>query len=110
MLVNAYQHSSKGPLAPKERRRAKRSALRMRANVTLPDISLNGLSCRVPYALDTGQSCTIELDLKKFGSSYVELQTVVRSCRPVPDGKFEAGLEFLNTPENIMEILQTLLR
>jgi hypothetical protein len=92
----------------------------MRANVTLPgdltleahtiDISLNGLSCRVPYALDTGQSCTIELDLKKFGSSYVELQTVVRSCRPVPDGKFEAGLEFLNTPENIMEILQTLLR
>jgi hypothetical protein len=105
--------------APKERRRTKRSALRMRADVTLPgdltleahtiDISLSGLSCRVPYELDSGQSCTIELDFKRFGGGRVEVQTIVRSCRQNSDGKFEAGLEFLNTPENIVVILRTLL-
>ncbi len=94
--------------------------MRMRADVTLPgdltleahtiDISLGGLSCRVPYALEMGQSCTVELDLKKFGSGRVEMQTIVRSCRQNPDGRFEAGLEFLNTPQNIVELLRTLLR
>jgi len=91
----------------------------MRANVTLPgdltleahtiDISLNGLSCRVPYALETGQSCTIELDLKRYGGGVVELQTIVRSCRPNPEGKYQAGLEFINTPASIMEVLRTIL-
>ena len=91
----------------------------MRADVTLPgdltleahtiDISLSGLSCRAPYALDTGQACVVELDLKKFGSGRVEMQTIVRSCRPNSDGKFEAGLEFVNTPENIKEILRSFL-
>ena len=67
--VNIHQDPLNAPIVPKERRRAKRSALRMRANVTLPgdltleahtiDISLSGLSCRAPYALDAGQSCTV---------------------------------------------------
>lgn len=91
----------------------------MRANVTLPgdltleahtiDMSLQGLSCRVPYVLETGQLCTIELDLKRHGGSWVELQTIVRSCRPNADGKYQAGLEFINPPAHIMEVLRTLL-
>ena len=91
----------------------------MRADVTLPgditleahtiDVSLSGLSCRVPYSLEQGQPCTVELDLKKFGSGRVELQMVVRNCRPNPEGKFQAGLEFVNAPENIMEVLRSFL-
>jgi hypothetical protein len=117
--VNIQDNRSTGSSAPKERRRAKRADLRMRANVTLPgdltleshtiDISLNGLGCRVPYALELGQSCTIELDLKKFGLDLLELQTVVRSCRQNSDGKYQAGLEFLDPPETITAMLRSLL-
>lgn len=91
----------------------------MRANVTLPgdltleahtvDISLNGLSCRVPYALEPGQVCVIELDLKRFDSGQVELQAAVRNCRESTEGKFLAGLEFLAIPNGVQEILRTLL-
>lgn len=118
--MNTHKTPSKGPALPKERRRAKRSALRMRANVTLPgdltleahtvDISLNGLSCRVPYALEPGHTCVIELDLKRFDSGQVELQATVRNCRETPEGKFLAGLEFLAIPDNIQEVLRSLLR
>jgi len=117
--VNIQDNHSTGPSAHKERRRAKRSELRLRANVTLPgdltleshtiDISLSGLGCRVPYALELGQVCTIEFDLKKFGIDVLELQTIVRSCREAPDGRYQAGLEFLNPPENVTEILRTIL-
>ena len=92
----------------------------MRANVTFPgdltleahiiDISLNGLRCRVPYALEPGQTCTVELNLKRFDSGHVEMRTVVRNCEEAPEGRFQAGLEFLDTPDDIMEVLRTLLR
>jgi hypothetical protein len=119
-LVNIQPHSSKTPTVPKERRRARRTALSLRADVTLPgdltleahtiDISSTGLSCRVPYVLDNGQSCTVELDLTKFGSGRVEIQTVVRACRQNNEGKLEAGLEFVNAPEYVSELLRTLVR
>jgi hypothetical protein len=103
-----------------ERRRAKRSALRMRANMTLPgdltieshtiDISLTGLSCRVPYMLEAGQFCSVELDLKKFGGDTVELRTTVRHCGESPDGRIQAGLEFVNPPQDVMKLLRAHLR
>jgi len=91
----------------------------MRANVTLPgdltieahtiDISLHGVGCGVPYELRAGQLCAIELDLKENGGGQVELQTIVRSCRQTADGRFEAGLEFVNVPDPIMETLRAIL-
>ena len=118
--MNAQPHNETALVAPRERRAAKRSELRLRADVTLPgdltleahtiDISLSGLSCRVPYALESGQTCTVELDLKRFGSGRVEVQTIVRGCRAIPDGKYQAGLEYVNVPDNVTELLRSLLR
>ncbi len=104
----------------KERRRAKRSVLRLRANVTLPgdltieshtiDISLTGLSFDVPYELQIAQRCLVEVDLRRFGGRQFEVVASVRSCRAKPAGKFHAGLEFSEPPAEFSATLAKVLR
>jgi hypothetical protein len=104
---------------PKERRRAKRAMLRVRADVTLPgdltieshtmDISTTGLSFDVPYELQVAERCVVEFDLKKMGGRRFELVAIVRNCRADPQGKFHAGLEFQAPPAELSATLEKVL-
>jgi c-di-GMP-binding flagellar brake protein YcgR len=104
---------SRRVISRKERRRAERAEVHLKANVTLPgdltleshtiDISSTGVSCHVPYALEVRQSCLLEIDLKKFRAGRFEISAVVRSCQPAENGKHKVGLEFQNAPVEFME-------
>ena len=105
--------------APRERRRAKRAMLRLRADITLPgdltieshtmDISANGLSFDVPYELQAAQRCVVDVDLKKMGGRRFEVVAIVRNCRLSEKGQFHAGLEFQTPPADFSAVLERVL-
>lgn len=99
-----------------ERRAARRTNLHLKADVTLPgdltivghtlDISSGGLSLEVPYRLELGQRCEIELNLSKMGGPrWVQLTGEVRRCVDVDEGRFMAGLQFVDIDPALAEML-----
>jgi len=102
-----------------DRRFTTRTGLQLQADVTLPgeltiiahtlDISLGGISLQVPYRLELGQECVIELDLSALGGpSWARLTAEVRHCAPA-DGCFRAGLQFRSVDPTLAELLDGLL-
>jgi PilZ domain-containing protein len=88
-----------------ERRNYERKSVAIRANVTVPgiswlpahtvDMSRAGASITVPFELAPGQPCQIDLELQACGEvSDFHIQTEVRYCVPMNDGRFRAGLRF----------------
>jgi c-di-GMP-binding flagellar brake protein YcgR len=98
------------------RRSTPRTHLRVKADVTLPgdltivghtlDISAGGLSIEVPYQLQLGQCCEIELNLSKLGGPHwVQVVGEVRHCSQADDDAFRVGLQFVGMDEKLREIL-----
>ena len=103
--------------APTERRVKQRSHLHIKADVTLPgdltivghtlDISASGLSLNVPYKLEPGQRCEIELDLSKLGGpNWVQVVGEVKHCASSDDGHFQIGLQFVDLDAELARLLE----
>jgi c-di-GMP-binding flagellar brake protein YcgR len=101
-----------------ERRVKPRARLHLKADVTLPgdltivghtlDISASGMSLEVPYSLEPGQRCEIELNLAKLGGpSWLQVVAEVRHCTEVDNQCFEAGLQFVDLQAQTAELLET---
>ncbi len=101
---------------PAERRIKRRTQLHLKADVTLPgdltivghtvDISASGLSIDVPYQLEPGQHCEIELNFSRMGGpAWVQLSGEVRRCVEVDEGRFQAGLQFVDLDPKLVELL-----
>lgn len=110
----SLDHAS--PTTPPERRNVQRAAIRLEADITLPgdltivshtlDISASGISLEVPYMLESGQRCTIELDLSPFnGPKWVELIAEVRNCVPDGEDQFRAGMQFVDLPPEVAAVI-----
>lgn len=102
-----------------ERRTSARKAMYIMADITLPgdltiaghtmDMSIGGLRAEVPYMLDAGQECIVEIDLTHVGGpSYMKLTAEVRHCHDNGSGRIHAGMQFKNIDEEAAEILQAL--
>jgi len=102
-----------------ERRVAVRRAMHIMADITLPgnltimghtmDMSIGGLRAEVPYMLDAGQECVVELDLTHLGGpSYLKLIAEVRHCQDNGSGRVHAGMQFKNIDADTAQILQAL--
>lgn len=109
----------KTQLSGAERRIAPRKAMHIMADITLPgdmiivghtmDMSIGGLRAEVPYLLEAGQECIIELDLTHLGGpGYVKLTAEVRHCQDNGSGRFHAGMQFKNIDKESAEILEAL--
>jgi len=116
--MNHQQHKSAMPdnNTRPERRTKQRARLQIKADVTLPgdltivghtlDISATGLSIDVPYQLEVGQHCEIELNLAKLGGpKWVQVIGEVRRCTSSGDGYFQAGLLFVDLDAKLAEVL-----
>ena len=69
------------------------------------DISSSGLSIEVPYELQPGQRCEIELNLSKVGGpKWVQVIGEVKRCIG-GDGYFQAGLQFVDLDATLAELL-----
>ena len=99
-----------------ERRGKQRTRLHLKADVTLPgdltivghtlDISSGGMSLDVPYQLQPGQRCEIELNLAKLGGpNWVQVIAEVRHCVSSEDGHFQAGLQFVDLDLRVADLL-----
>jgi PilZ domain len=99
-----------------ERRVKQRTRLQLKADVTLPgdltivghtlDISSSGLSLDVPYQLQPGQRCEIELNLIKVGGpKWVQVIGEVTRCVTSGDGHFQAGLQFVDLDAQLAGLL-----
>jgi len=102
-----------------ERRVAPRRAMHIMADITLPgdltmvghtmDMSIGGLRAEVPYVLEAGQECVVELDLTHLGGpNYLKLTAEVRHCQDNGSGRIHAGMQFKNVDAEASEILQAL--
>jgi len=102
-----------------DRRTATRKAMHIMADITLPgdltivghtmDMSIGGLRAEVPYMLDSGQECIVELDLTHLGGpGYVKLTAEVRHCHDNGSGRFHAGMQFKNIDGSAAEVLEAL--
>lgn len=98
------------------RRIGQRRHLHLKADVTLPgdltivghtlDISAGGLSLEVPYSLELGQRCEIELDLSKMGGPcWIQVTGEVRYCSQSDEDSFRIGLQFVEVADRIKEVL-----
>ena len=107
------------PTSGAERRLTPRRPMHIMADITLPDkltivghtmdMSIGGLRAEVPYMLDPGQECIIELDLTHLGGpSYLKLTAEVRHCRDNGSGRMHAGMQFRNIDPETADILQSL--
>jgi hypothetical protein len=103
-----------------ERRGRQRTRRQLKADVTLPgdltivghtlDISSSGLSIDVPYELETGQRCEIELDLSKVGGpKWVQVMAEVKRCTLNVDDHFQAGLQFVDLDATLIELLDAFI-
>jgi hypothetical protein len=104
-----------------ERRNYERKSVAIRANVTVPgiswlpahtvDMSRAGASITVPFELAPGQQCLIDLELQACGeTSDFHIQTEVRYCVPVSDGRFRAGLRFGETDAATSALIAAILK
>lgn len=102
-----------------DRRIDTRCGMRLEADVTLPgdltivghtmDLSAGGISIEVPYMLEFGQECMIELDLSALGGpSWLQLTAEVRHCRQLDGEQFIAGLRFIDPDPVMSELLSSL--
>ena len=102
-----------------ERRTSTRKAMHIMADITLPgdltivghtmDMSIGGLRAEVPYLLESGQECFVELDLTHLGGpSYLKLIAEVRHCHDNGSGRFHSGMQFKNIDKETAEILEAL--
>lgn len=102
-----------------ERRTAPRRAMHVMADITLPgdlrivghtmDMSIGGLRAEVPYMLDPGQECVVEIDLTHAGGpSCLKLTAEVRHCQDNGSGRIHAGLQFKNIDEETADVLHAL--
>jgi hypothetical protein len=105
-----------GATAQLDRRTKQRTRLQLKADVTLPgdltivghtlDISSSGLSLDVPYQLEAGQRCEIELNLSKVGGpKLVRVMGEVKRCILSDEGHFQAGLPFVDLDAQLAELL-----
>lgn len=103
-----------------DRRNSTRTCLQLQADVTLPgdltivghtmDISPGGISLEVPYMLQDGQECLVELDLSALGGpAWAQLTAQVRHCAATQEGSFRAGLQFKDLDPTLAPVLDGLL-
>lgn len=106
-------------IAAPDRRVATRRCLHLQADITLPgdltivghtmDISAGGISVEVPYMLEFGQECLVELDLSALGGPvWLQLTAEVRHCGDAANGLFRAGLQFVNADPLFTELFEGL--
>jgi hypothetical protein len=104
-----------------ERRNYERKSVAIRANVTVPgvsvlpghiiDMSRVGASITVPFELGHGQQCLIDLELEACGDvSDFHIQAEVRYCVPVSEGQFRAGLRFGETDAPTSALIAAILK
>jgi len=112
-------HSTPQNVEGTERRSNTRRSLQLHADITLPgdltivghtmDLSTGGASIQVPYMLEFGQECIIELDLSALGGpSWLQLRAEVRHCRQLSSEQYLAGLQFIDTDPAFSELLDAL--
>jgi hypothetical protein len=104
-----------------ERRNYERKSVAIRANVTVPgmsmlpghtvDMSRVGASITVPFELAQGQQCLIDLELEACGEvSDFHIQAEVRYCVAMSDGRFRAGLRFHETDAATSALIAAILK
>jgi hypothetical protein len=104
-----------------ERRNYERKSVAIRANVTVPgmsvlpghmvDMSRAGASITVPFELAHGQQCLIDLELEACGDvSDFHIQAEVRYCVAMSDGRFRAGLRFAETDAATSALIAAILK
>lgn len=104
-----------------ERRNYERKSVAIRANVTVPgmsvlpghtvDMSRVGASITVPFELAHGQQCLIDLELEACGESRdFHIQAEVRYCVPMSDGRCRVGLRFAETDAATSALIAAILR
>jgi hypothetical protein len=104
-----------------ERRNYERKSVAIRANVTVPgmsvlpghivDMSRVGASITVPFDLAHGQQCLIDLELEACGDiSDFHIQAEVRYCVPMSDGQFRVGLRFGETDAPTSSLIAAILK
>ena len=88
-----------------ERREARRQSVGIRAKITVPgmsvlpahtvDLSRGGASITLPFQLELGQKCLIDLELAACGrTSVFHIPAEIRYCVPMGTSRFRAGLRF----------------
>jgi hypothetical protein len=88
-----------------ERREARRMSVGIRAKITVPgmsvlpahtvDLSRGGASITLPFQLELGQKCLIDLELAACGcTSVFHIPAQIRYCVPIGTARFRAGLLF----------------
>ena len=104
-----------------ERRNYERKSVAIRANVTVPgmsvlpghtvDMSRAGASIAVPFELAHGQLCLIDLELEACGDiSDFHIQAEVRYCVSMSGGRFRAGLRFGETDAATSALIAAILK
>jgi hypothetical protein len=104
-----------------ERRNYERKSVAIRANVSVPgmsvlpghlvDMSRAGASITVPFELAHGQQCLIDLELEACGDvSDFHIQAEVRYCVAMSDGRFRAGLRFAETDAATSALIAAILK
>jgi c-di-GMP-binding flagellar brake protein YcgR len=88
-----------------ERRESARKSVGIRAKVTVPgksvlpahtvDLSRTGASITLPFQLESGQKCLIDLELAACGmTSIFHIPAEVRYCVQMAPSRFRAGVRF----------------
>lgn len=88
-----------------ERRETRRQSVGIRAKITVPgmsvlpahtvDLSRVGASITLPFQLEVGQKCLIDLELAACGrTSVFHIPAEIRYCVPMGTARFRAGLRF----------------
>jgi c-di-GMP-binding flagellar brake protein YcgR len=112
---------SERPKSPLEQRRASRRAMRLVAQIRLPDgerlngqtadISRSGIGFFCPTRLDLGGDCTLIIHISACGTD-AELKLVGRVCHctKLSEDCYRIGMQFIRMDEQTASILCSALR
>jgi hypothetical protein len=112
---------SERPKSPFEHRRMSRKAMRLVAQIRLPndellngqtaDISRSGIGFFSPSRLDRGEDCTLIIHISACGTD-AELKLVGRVCHctKLSEDSYRIGMQFIRMDEQTASILCSALR
>jgi hypothetical protein len=122
-LIESHEYDGEDLVrrATLERRNYERKSVAIRANVTVPgmsvlpghivDMSRVGASVTLPFDLAHGQQCLIDLELEACGEiSDFHIMAEVRYCVPISAGQFRAGLRFGETDAPTSALIAAILK
>jgi hypothetical protein len=120
-LFNDVELSERPRSAFEEHRRASRRAMRLVAEIRLPnggvlsgqtaDISRSGIGFFCPERIDLGGDCTLVIHISACGTN-AELKLIGRVCHCTKQSEdsFRIGMQFIRMDEQTAAVLCTALR